>query len=178
MKMSRNNKYDYKKAEKDLYNVENGRPYDVYDSRSEASFRKYMKEKGLNPDRYVKPEYRNNSNNSNNNSGGCYLTTACVEAKGLPDDCAELQTLRAFRDSYLSNLPNGKEEIDRYYRMAPGIVNAINMRDDHQGIWNLVYSGLVAPCVKLICEGENEVAYQHYKACSIKLYEHFFKHIG
>ena len=27
-------------------------------------------------------------------SGGCFLTTACCDYKGLPDDCYELETMR------------------------------------------------------------------------------------
>ena len=33
-----------------------------------------------------------------NDSGGCFLTSACTEARGLPDDCHELTVLRSFRD--------------------------------------------------------------------------------
>lgn len=29
-----------------------------------------------------------------NDSGGCFLTSACTEARGLPDDCHELTVLR------------------------------------------------------------------------------------
>ena len=29
-------------------------------------------------------------------SGGCYLTSACVESKNLPDNCHELTVLRQF----------------------------------------------------------------------------------
>ena len=36
-------------------------------------------------------------------SGGCYLTSACMYSKGLPDDCYELETLRNFRDTWLKN---------------------------------------------------------------------------
>ena len=35
---------------------------------------------------------------SGSSSGGCYFTSACVEAQGLPDDCHELTALRKFRD--------------------------------------------------------------------------------
>ena len=35
-------------------------------------------------------------------SGGCYLTSACMYSKGLPDDCYELETLRNFRDTWLN----------------------------------------------------------------------------
>ena len=39
--------------------------------------------------------------------GGCFLTSACVKFKGLPDDCAELETLRAFREQQAYRPPSG-----------------------------------------------------------------------
>lgn len=35
-------------------------------------------------------------------SGGCFLTSACVKSKGLPDNCYELTRLRWFRDNILA----------------------------------------------------------------------------
>ena len=49
-----------------------------------------------------------------NDSGGCFLTSACTEARGLPDDCHELTVLRAFRDGYLRSQPEGEAEIAEY----------------------------------------------------------------
>ena len=43
-----------------------------------------------------------------NDSGGCFLTSACTEARGLPDDCHELTVLRSFRDGYLRSQPEGE----------------------------------------------------------------------
>lgn len=166
--MRKNDKYDYGKAEADLYESGSRHPESVYEYRSEKSFRSYMKENGLNPDRYAKSDSKKKSSSSNNSSG-CYLTTACVVAKGLPDDCDELQTLRAFRDSYLVALPNGQEEIEQYYQMAPGIVSAINQRDNCEEIWSQVYSELISPCVLKIHAQENNDAYQLYKAYSLEL---------
>ena len=42
------------------------------------------------------------------NSSGCYLTSACIFAKGLKDDCHELTTLRQFRDQWLAKTTKGK----------------------------------------------------------------------
>jgi hypothetical protein len=57
------------------------------------------------------------SGGSNNMSAGiCFLTTACCEHKGLPDDCEELTTLRNFRDTFVP-----KDLIEEYYRIAPNI---------------------------------------------------------
>ena len=87
----------------------------------------------------------------------------------MSDDCTELQTLRAFRDGYLSNRPNGETEIREYYEMAPGIVEAINQKSNAQEIWNEVYKDLVEPCVNMIHNNKNESDYTLYKFYSLKL---------
>lgn len=71
--------------------------------------------------------------------GGCFLTTACCEYKGLPDDCHELQTLRKFRDEYLALKGYGKEIIELYYEDAPDIVERINSRTDKGQIYAKIY---------------------------------------
>jgi len=53
---------------------------------------------------------------SNMSAGICFLTTACCEHKGLPDDCEELTILRNFRDTFVP-----KDLIEEYYRIAPNI---------------------------------------------------------
>ena len=161
--------FDYRKAEADLYDVGACHPEDVYEYRSEKALRGYMREHGLNPDKYIKSGGNSGSNSSSSSSGGCYLTTACVVARGLPDQCSELQTLRAFRDGYLTKQPGGLMEIDRYYQMAPGIVAAINQRADSLAIWSRVYDELVAPCVELIHDGQNATAHKLYREYAIKL---------
>ena len=96
-------------------------------------------------------------------SGGCYLTTACVEYRGLPDDCVELTTLRSFRDSYLVSQENGKEEINEYYETAPQIVRAINASGDAGRVYTELYDSVILPCVELIKNGRQQEAYEMYK---------------
>lgn len=96
-------------------------------------------------------------------STGCFLTSACVEAKGLPDDCHELSILRSFRDGYLSSLPGGREEVAEYYFIAPQIVAAIKDRANAPAIFNSIYEKLVRPCVEMIERGENENAHKLYR---------------
>ena len=112
--MAKLKEFDYKKAEADLDGVGAHHPDEIYSYHSEKAVRGYMKEHGLNPDKYYKPDGKNASSGSkDNDNGGCYLTTACVAARGLPDTCIELQTLRAFRDGVLARQPGGREEIAR-----------------------------------------------------------------
>jgi len=55
----------------------------------------------------------------------CSVTTACTEARGLPDDCQELTLMRALRDDYVASIPGGSELIEEYYELAPRVVEAI-----------------------------------------------------
>ena len=75
-----------------------------------------------------------------NDSGGCFLTSACTEARGLPDDCHELTVLRAFRDGYLRSQPEGEAEIAEYYAVAPKIVDAIRSKADAMEAFDAIYS--------------------------------------
>ena len=109
----------------------------------------------------------------NPDSGGCYLTTACVEARGLPDDCEELTILRDFRDNWLKKQPGGAEEIAEYYATAPRIVAEVNKRADAREIWNGLYDLLVAPCVQMIQAGAMEQARALYKKSALELKERF-----
>lgn len=94
---------------------------------------------------------------------GCFLTSACVEAMGLADDCYELTTLRAFRDGYLRSQPYGVSAIAEYYKIAPPLVAKIKARSDSREYFLRIYDELVAPCVKLIEQGKNEQAYKQYR---------------
>lgn len=97
-------------------------------------------------------------------SSGCFLTSACVEAKGFPDDCHELTVLRRFREGYLSSLPEGRDEIAEYYFVAPQIVAEIKKRADSIAVFDSIYEKLVKPCVEMIDHGENENAHALYRA--------------
>ncbi|MDO4631003.1 MAG: hypothetical protein Q4A82_01755 [Corynebacterium sp.] len=96
--------------------------------------------------------------------GGCYLTTACVSAlrDDFRDDCAELTTLRMFRDTYVRE--NHPENITKYYATAPHIVAAIDGRDDAQAIYTKMYQDLVLATINLIEQGNLEQAFVLYKS--------------
>ena len=102
-------------------------------------------------------------------SSSCYLTSACVYAKGLPDDCHELETLRRFRDTWLKKQPGGQELVKRYYAIAPKIVGTINDNPDRKGIWEEIYEKMVLPCVKLIEEGKNTETVELYHGWTERL---------
>ena len=164
--------FNYDKAEADLYDV--GCPYseDIYGYRSEKGFDEFMRENGLNPD-----NYKNSPDVNDNGSGnsGCFITTACVTACNLPDDCFELTTLREFRDFYLKNREGGAADIKRYYEIAPIIVDNINKSNNSEAIYKELYTHLVAPCVLMIKNGKNEDAYKLYKRIVLSLEEKYAK---
>ncbi|MBQ6796749.1 MAG: hypothetical protein IJP10_01930 [Clostridia bacterium] len=105
------------------------------------------------------PIYKDN----NKSSGGCYLTSACVDARSLPDDCHELTSMRALRDKYIRTLPEGDAVISDYYRYAPEIVEKINQSSDSKTILEKIYTDMILPCVKLFDAQKYHEAYILYK---------------
>ena len=124
-------------------------------------------------------EYYSSSKNcpfrKSSSSTGCFLTTACVAAKNLPDDCYELETLRGFRDSYIKELANGEKLIKEYYDIAPKIIEAIEKEPDVDCIFKKLFEKLVQPCVHYIEQGQNETAYVLYEKTVISLKEKYLK---
>lgn len=106
---------------------------------------------------------------------GCFLTSACVEARGLSDDCYELMVLRKFRDGYMRETPTGERDIYEYYRVAPAIVENIRKKDNVAEIFDKIYEELVVPCVELIENGDNEIAYGIYRRAVKKLQVFFIE---
>mgnify|MGYP001569509823 CR=1 FL=1 len=105
---------------------------------------------------------------------GCFLTSACVVAMGLPDNCFELMTLRRFRDTYVANLCGGRGEIAEYYKKAPLLVKAISVRgNDPKETYRQIYNTIVAPCVRLVSGGLFAEAYALYKQKFLELQTRF-----
>lgn len=96
-------------------------------------------------------------------SGGCFLTSACVEAMGLPDDCVELTTLRRLRDEWLVLQPGGQAEIDEYYRIAPCIVEKLHSEPDGLEILRRMYREQILPCVTDALAGKPADAHRRYR---------------
>lgn len=113
------------------------------------------------------------SDSVSDTSGGCYLTTACVNYKGLSDDCYELTILREFRDGYMSEMAHGKDDVREYYEKAPQIVKAIDSCANKELEYESIYSGVIVPCVQMIENGNNEGAYILYKDMVNRLQEKY-----
>jgi len=101
---------------------------------------------------------------SESGGGGCYITTACVKSKGLPDDCHELEILRNFRDTYVSTRKSGPELIEEYYQTAPLIIEEINKRGNSAEIYSVIYAD-VKKAVSLIQGKMYSTAFELY--CTI-----------
>lgn len=91
----------------------------------------------------------------------CFITTACINAKGLMDNCDELTTLRSFRDNYVMTLDEGETLIQEYYQMAPLIISSIQSQDNSREILEGIYTDILN-CVNLIKREQNEKAVKEY----------------
>lgn len=94
--------------------------------------------------------------------GGCFLSSACVEYLGKPDDCEELTKLRAFRDNFMKPTDYGSKLVDEYYQVAPKIVAKINASNNKDKYYADIYKTIVL-CIKAIDGGKNNDALTLYK---------------
>ena len=122
---------------------------------------------------------RSESNDSPNPSdseveerSGCYLTSACMQhmSEDFDDKCYELELLRWFRDNFVS-----QEDIKHYYKVAPLIVQKIDVSGKRDKFYSQIYDKIVFPCVKDIEQGNYQSAYDRYKF-SVKKLENRFVH--
>ncbi len=102
------------------------------------------------------------SNSGYNSSGGCFLTSACVEYMGKADDCKELTVLRQFRDGYMKSTEEGSRLVEEYYKIAPDIVAKVNADTQKNDYYEYIYS-VVTKCVDLIENNKMEEALASYK---------------
>jgi len=92
----------------------------------------------------------------------CFLTTACVFHKNLPDNCYELNTLRTLREKVMLPNPKYKALIEEYEIVAPKMLLNINTASNKGEVLDHIYSYLVLPSVSLVEAGKNEEAIEHY----------------
>ena len=89
--------FDYEDARMDIFDM--GADPDYLDSRDPEKRDKYMRSLGMDPKKYGSrwDEYQASlKKNEKKSDDDCYLTTACIRSKGLPDHCRELTLLRHF----------------------------------------------------------------------------------
>jgi hypothetical protein len=95
-------------------------------------------------------------------SSRCFITTACVRARGMADDCEILTLLRGFRDGYMMTTPASEEMVADYYNVAPRIVAAIDATSEPEPIYDAIYEILV-DCAEGIKNEAFEDALDTYK---------------
>jgi hypothetical protein len=93
---------------------------------------------------------------------GCFITTAVMTAAGAPDDCPELQALRAFRDNVLMTTDTGKALVQAYYDHAPAIVAGINALTNAASIYNQLHNNFIRPAIQQIAAGNHANATDTY----------------
>lgn len=93
----------------------------------------------------------------------CFITTAVCSSLGKADDCAELNTLRRFRDEWLSKTPQGQAKINEYYLFAPIIVEAIDRCADKDTVYRSIWEEHLSPCLHLIETGRPRQCAQAYE---------------
>lgn len=104
----------------------------------------------------------------------CYLTTACIRARNLPDDCEELTTLRWFRDNYLNTFAEGHADILRYYEVAPQIVEAIEKLPNAAEVFEEIYQNYILQCVELVKTRCYSEAHKQYRELALLLEQQYF----
>lgn len=91
------------------------------------------------------------SSSAANGGISCFLTTACCQYKGLPDDCEELTILRKFRDDCVP-----KKMVEEYYRLAPKMGPLLT-----EEILQKIYS-VIKICVEYIKHNKRDQAIDLY----------------
>ena len=104
--------------------------------------------------------------------GGCFITTAVCEYKGLADDCHELTVLRRFRDTWMATRYN--EYIEQYYEEAPALVEKIHALPETsrkallESLWQQI-----SEAVRLIETGYHNSAFHVYEKMFLQLKSYF-----
>lgn len=140
-----------------------GQSYSLQNNALSAIQEQHQREMDLQ--RYmVKKKFGMGSADFLSGKASCFITTAVTQAKGLSDNCAELQSLRKFRDEYLLTTDEGKALVKTYYEVAPAIVEAINARADAASVWARLDNNFIQSALQWIGAGHFEVAKGIYMA--------------
>lgn len=92
----------------------------------------------------------------------CFITTAVCESLGKPEDCAELNAFRDFRDHWLSFSRGGQSLIEEYYLLAPILVRRIDTSEDHQQVYQSLWNGHLRRCLYHLEQGEMQACRDEY----------------
>ena len=110
---------------------------------------------------------------SGSGGGGCFITTACVEEKGLSDDCHEMNVLRKYRDILVTQDEEFRSKVLEYYRKAPLIIQGIESEGNSSSTYNTLYEEMIKPCVQMLDDGKVLEAKELYLSYYEKLSEKY-----
>lgn len=99
----------------------------------------------------------------------CFITTAVCSSLGREDDCAELNTLRKFRDEWMAKTPLGQAKVNEYYLFAPMIVTAIDRSAEKDEVYRAIWEDHLSPCLSLIHAGKREECAAAYEDMVLSL---------
>ncbi len=91
----------------------------------------------------------------------CFLSTACIQYKKLPDDCRQLELLRKFRDEHMKASAKGNHLVQEYYKLGPLLVKAIESDKNKKNTYRYIYSCILSACNKIVLQ-ENTKAQMVY----------------
>jgi hypothetical protein len=111
---------------------------------------------------------------SSDSNGGCYITTACLDAMDLPRNSLEMQAMKILTKEHILKSFSGKVDYVRYGKKAPGIVQAIESREDAPVIWKGVYERLKEVTTNVL-SGAYARAHEQYKDLVLGLEKQFAK---
>lgn len=104
---------------------------------------------------YERREYSSSSSSSSSSGSFCVITSAACAALHKPDDCEELNALRAYRDKMKSENPVIAALIEEYYRVAPLLVRRMDLESEAEKIYAELWKQSIAETYRLIQAGEN-----------------------
>ncbi|MFC3153212.1 hypothetical protein ACFOEK_19390 [Litoribrevibacter euphylliae] len=91
-----------------------------------------------------------------NHANACFLTTATVDALGLPDNCEPLELARQLRDEKM-NSEKDQAAVALYYKVAPVIVERSTNEE-----WHAFWRDHMSKITALLKKGEHELAKELY----------------
>ena len=86
------------------------------------------------------------------------ITSAACAALNKPDDCEELNTLRAYRDKMKIENPVIAALIEEYYRVAPLIVAKMDLEIESEKMYSKLWKNFISETYRLIKSGDDKAA--------------------
>ncbi|MEI0510065.1 GTPase family protein [Brachyspira intermedia] len=105
----------------------------------------------------------------------CYITTAVCKKNGKDDNCYELTKFREFRDNWLIHQEDGEYLIKRYYEIAPKIVDAINLQNNSDLIYDEINEKYLMHCLEMIEKNQYEECKKLYVEMVEKLEKEYLQ---